>query len=114
MYRLLSYKGYRFPGVSTDSAAVLTAPTTMLKSEEEMEEEDRVAQGAKLQELLRLGTPAALEQANELMKILSGYETEKKPDYKRAVETEIDRIESKAVALNDLFEQSNPSDRKID
>ena len=27
----------------------------------------------KLQELLRLGTPAALEQANDLMKVMSGY-----------------------------------------
>ncbi|KAJ3022083.1 UNVERIFIED_CONTAM: hypothetical protein HDU68_009329 [Siphonaria sp. JEL0065] len=114
MYRLLSYKGYRFPGVSTESTAVLTASNAMLKSEEELEEEDRIAQGAKLQELLRLGTPAALEQANELMKILSGYETEKKPDYKKAVETEIDRIEAKASALNNLFDSSNPSIKEIE
>ncbi|KAI9350946.1 hypothetical protein BDR26DRAFT_851825 [Obelidium mucronatum] len=114
MYRLLSYKGYRFPGLSTDSAAVLTASNAMLKSEEELEEEDRIAQGAKLQELLRLGTPAALEQANELMKVLSGYETEKKPDYKRHVETEIDRIEAKASALNNLFDSPNPSSKEIE
>ena len=59
-----------------------------LKTEEELEAEDRAAQEAvmivseetriltwfqKLQELLRRGTPAALEEANELMKILAGY-----------------------------------------
>ncbi|KAJ3076736.1 hypothetical protein HDU98_000616 [Podochytrium sp. JEL0797] len=114
MYRLLSYKGYRFPGVSNDSAAVLTAPSSMLKSEDELEEEDRVAQGAKLQELLRLGTPAALEQANDLMKVLSGYDTEKKPDYKSRVESEIDSIEAKASALNNLLENPNPSSKEID
>ncbi|KAI8615358.1 hypothetical protein BC830DRAFT_1123169 [Chytriomyces sp. MP71] len=113
MYRLLSYKGYRFPGVSTDSAAVLTVSSS-LKSENELEEEDRIAQGAKLQELLRLGTPAALEQANELMKVLSGYETERKPDYSKQVSDELERIEAKASALNLLFEQSNPSTREID
>ncbi|KAJ3236196.1 hypothetical protein HDU78_004726 [Chytriomyces hyalinus] len=113
MYRLLSYKGYRFPGVSSDSAAVLSV-SNALKSEVELEEEDRVAQGAKLQELLRLGTPASLEQANELMKVLSGYESEGKPDYSKTVADELERIEAKASALNILFQQPNPSKREID
>ncbi|KAJ3208641.1 hypothetical protein HDU82_002175 [Entophlyctis luteolus] len=116
MYRLLAYKGYRFPEMSHDSAAVLSAPT--LKSEEELEEEDRIAQGAvesnKLQELLRVGTPSALAQANELMKILSGYEQQGKPDYKQHVDNELDRIEAKATELNNMFEQPNPSQKSLD
>ncbi|KAJ3355751.1 hypothetical protein HDU83_002756 [Entophlyctis luteolus] len=125
MYRLLAYKGYRFPEMSHDSAAVLSAPVIghnlvklkflqTLKSEEELEEEDRIAQGAKLQELLRVGTPSALAQANELMKILSGYEQQGKPDYKQHVDNELDRIEAKATELNNMFEQPNPSQKSLD
>lgn len=31
------------------------------------------AYGVKLEELLRIGTPTALAQANDLMKIMAGY-----------------------------------------
>ncbi|KAJ3043112.1 hypothetical protein HDV00_005726 [Rhizophlyctis rosea] len=110
MYRLLSYKGYRFPPLSKEAASVLTEPEA-LKTEEELEEEDKIAQGAKLQELLRLGTPAALEQANDLMKIMSGYDTERRPDYKKEVESEIDRIEQRVILLNDMLNQKKPEDR---
>ncbi|KAJ3412072.1 hypothetical protein HDV05_001296 [Chytridiales sp. JEL 0842] len=103
MYRLLSYKGYSFPSISKDAAAVMSLPET-LKSEDELEEEDRVAQGAKLQELLRQGTPAALEQANELMKVMAGYDIEKRPDYKKKVNEELDRIEAKAIQLGELLQ----------
>ncbi|KAJ3045977.1 hypothetical protein HK097_001079 [Rhizophlyctis rosea] len=82
-----------------------------LKTEEELEAEDKIAQGAKLQELLRLGTPAALEQANDLMKIMSGYDIERRPDYKKEVETEIDRIEQRIILLNDMLNQKRPDDR---
>ncbi|KAJ3273095.1 hypothetical protein HDU76_010846, partial [Blyttiomyces sp. JEL0837] len=95
---------YRFPGVSGDAAAVMSAPET-LKSEEELEEEDKIAQGAKLQELLRLGTPAALEQANELMKVMAGYDMQSRPDYRKQVNDELNKIETKIVLLNDLLNQ---------
>ncbi|KAI9354326.1 VHS domain-containing protein [Zopfochytrium polystomum] len=104
MYRLLSYKGYHFPGVSGDAAAVLTVPES-LKTEEELEDEDRVAQGAKLQELLRLGTPAALEQANDLMKVMAGYDLKSRPDYKQQVNDELDKILSKIELLNGLMQE---------
>jgi ADP-ribosylation factor-binding protein GGA len=45
----------------------------VLKTEDQLEAEDREAQGAKLENLLRIGTPAALAEANDLMKIMSGY-----------------------------------------
>ncbi|KAI8811026.1 VHS domain-containing protein [Cladochytrium replicatum] len=99
MYRLLQYKGYRFPKLNPDATVVLR--TEVLKTEEELEQEDKLAQGAKLQELLRIGTPAALEQANELMKVMAGYDLEKRPDYKKEVEKELDRIEQKIFAFND-------------
>ncbi|EIE78186.1 hypothetical protein RO3G_02890 [Rhizopus delemar RA 99-880] len=52
MYRLLKFKGYAFPELRDSSMAAL-APVNTLKSIEELEEEDRVAQAAKLQELIR-------------------------------------------------------------
>ncbi|KAJ3285252.1 hypothetical protein HK104_009580 [Borealophlyctis nickersoniae] len=110
MYRLLQYKGYRFPAMSKEAANVL-APPQGLKTEEELEAEDKIAQGAKLQELLRLGTPAALEQANDLMKIMSGYDMERRPDYKKEVDTELDRIEQRVILLNDMLNQKKPEDR---
>ncbi|KAI9093053.1 VHS domain-containing protein [Phlyctochytrium arcticum] len=110
MYRLLSYKGYRFPQMARDAGAGLN-PTESFKTEEELENEDKVAQGAKLQELLRMGTPAALEQANDLMKIMSGYDTERIPNYKKQVEEEINRIEQRTILLNDILIQKSPDER---
>ena len=46
MYRLLQYKGYRFPSVKEDSAKVLRAGQTGLKTKEELQQEDRAAQEA--------------------------------------------------------------------
>jgi hypothetical protein len=43
-----------------------------LKSPEELEEEDRAAKSAKLQELIRRGNPRDLAAAQELMKYLAG------------------------------------------
>jgi ADP-ribosylation factor-binding protein GGA len=44
-----------------------------LKTEEQLEEEDRFNNGIKLEELIRKATPAALAEANEMMKMMSGY-----------------------------------------
>ena len=58
-----------------------------------MEKEEREAQSAKLQELIRRGTPEDLQEANRLMKIMTGYDTRSKTDYraKAAEEMETDR-----------------------
>lgn len=71
MHKLLTYKGYRFPSLDARSKGVLN-PENALQTPEELEEEDRSAQAAKLQELIRRGTPRDLEQAQELMKVMSG------------------------------------------
>ncbi len=44
-----------------------------MKTKDELQAEDRSAQEAKLQELLRRGTPADLQAANDLMKVMSGF-----------------------------------------
>ncbi|RHZ68254.1 hypothetical protein Glove_296g57 [Diversispora epigaea] len=103
MHRLLLYKGYIFPELDDKSAAVLN-PTETLKSPDELEEEDRAAQAAKLQELIRRGTPADLEEANELMKIMAGYDPEQKPNYKMQANEELERIQRKTNLLNDMLD----------
>ncbi|TPX44717.1 hypothetical protein SeMB42_g04242 [Synchytrium endobioticum] len=110
MYNLLLYKGYRFPKLAPDAASVL-APQDHLQTELELEEEDNLAHAAKLQELLRLGSPAALEQANDLMKIMAGYDLDKRPDYKSQVNEELDKIQHRAMVLNDVLNSKSPQDR---
>ncbi|KAN0061617.1 ARF-binding protein [Thecaphora frezii] len=110
MHRLLSYKGYRFPNIDSRAAGVMN-PENNLKSPEELEEEDRAAQGAKLQELIRRGTPRDLAQAQELMKIMSGAEPESKPDYASQVRKELDKIQSRAILLNDMLNNAKQGER---
>ncbi|KAB5591381.1 hypothetical protein CTheo_5172 [Ceratobasidium theobromae] len=72
MHRLLGYKGYRFREARSNQQSQSAEATANLKSPEELEQEDRDAQSAKLQELIRRGTPRDLAAAQELMKSLSG------------------------------------------
>jgi len=71
MHKLLTFKGYRFRDAPAQQAAV-QASTSSLKSPDELEADDRDAQAAKLQELIRRGGPKDLMAAQELMKIMAG------------------------------------------
>ena len=73
-----------------------------LKTADELEEEDRAAQSAKLQELIRRGTPRDLAAAQELMKQLAGAEPEKKPDYRAQSLTELNKLEQKVIDFGHL------------
>lgn len=109
MHRLLTYKGYVFPDINRDDAAVLNAPDT-LKSAAELEQEDRDAQSAKLHELLHSGTPKDLEEANKIMKLLAGFK-EQSTDYKATVAKELDKIRRKAEILEEMLSTVGPSDK---
>ncbi|KAI5478651.1 VHS domain containing protein [Pseudohyphozyma bogoriensis] len=113
MHRLLSYKGYRFPDFDRRAASVLN-PTENLQTPDELEEEDRAAQAAKLQELIRRGTPKDLAAAQELMKVMSGAEPEKKPDYEQQVQKELDRIQQRILLLNEMLNNAKPNERFAD
>ncbi|KAL7620083.1 ARF-binding protein [Parahypoxylon ruwenzoriense] len=113
MHRLLSYKGYHFPEVRRDDAAVLN-PSDNLKSAEEMEEEEREAQSAKLQELIRRGTPEDLQEANRLMKIMAGYDTRSKTDYRAKAAEEVGKIQAKARLLEERLATFQPGDSMKD
>lgn len=112
MHRLLTYKGYRFPDLDARVKGVLN-PENNLQSPEELEEEDRAAQSAKLQELIRRGTPRDLEQAQELMKIMSGAEPENKPDYASQTAKELDKVQSRAILLNDMLDNYQEGEKFV-
>ncbi|KAI1424306.1 ADP-ribosylation factor-binding protein GGA2 [Xylaria sp. FL1777] len=113
MHRLLSYKGYHFPEVRRDDVAVLN-PSDSLKSAEEMEEEEREAQSAKLQELIRRGAPEDLQEANRLMKIMAGYDTRSKTDYRAKAAEEVGKIQAKARLLEERLAAFRPGDTMAD
>ncbi|KAG5984869.1 hypothetical protein E4U55_002797 [Claviceps digitariae] len=113
MHRLLSYKGYMFPEVRREDAAVLN-PSDNLKSAEEMEEEEKEAQSAKLQELIRRGSPEDLREANRLMKIMAGYDTRSKTNYRAKAAEEVSKIQAKARLLEERLEAFKPGDNMSD
>lgn len=110
MHRLLLYKGYVFPEIRNEDAAVLN-PSDNLRSAEEMEEEEREAQSAKLQELIRRGTPADLQEANRLMKVMAGYDNRHKTDYRAKAAEEVAKVQQKAKILEEMLQSQKPGDR---
>ncbi|GJJ69315.1 ADP-ribosylation factor-binding protein GGA [Entomortierella parvispora] len=109
MHRLLAFKGYRFPPMKKSTAAVLN-PVATLKSAAELEEEDRVAQAAKLQELIRRGRPEDVRAANELVKKMTGYEQEQKPDYAEQAAAELNKFMQKATLLTEMLNDVKPGE----
>ncbi|KAJ5585100.1 uncharacterized protein N7459_004900 [Penicillium hispanicum] len=103
MHRLLLYKGYAFPEIRREDAAVLN-PSDNLRSAEEMEEEEKEAQSAKLQELIRRGTPADLQEANRLMKVMAGYDNRHKTDYRAKAAEEVSKVQQKAKILEEMLQ----------
>lgn len=82
-----------------------------LRSPEEMEEEEKEAQSAKLQELIRRGGPADLQEANRLMKIMAGYDTRNKTDYRAKAAEEVGKIQQKARILEEMLQGYTPGDK---
>ncbi|OCL15288.1 ADP-ribosylation factor-binding protein-like protein GGA1 [Glonium stellatum] len=110
MHRLLSFKGYMFPEIRREDAAVLN-PSDNLRSAEEMEEEERAAQSAKLQELIRRGGPKDLQEANKLMKVMAGYDTRNKTDYRAKAAEEVGKIQQKAKLLEEMLQGYKQGDK---
>lgn len=111
MHRLLSYKGYRFKAFDAARAMANSNPNENLKSPEELEEEDRAAKSAKLQELIRRGTPRDLAAAQDLMKYLAGAEPDKTVDYEKETLKELEKLQSKASLLNEMLDNASEGER---
>jgi len=109
MHRLLSFKGYRFRENSRQQNVAAQDTSVNLKSPEELEAEDREAQSAKLQELIRRGTPRDLQAAQELMKTLSGANPDAKPDYRSKTLHELEKLQSHVILLNDMLDNMDPA-----
>lgn len=75
-----------------------------------MEEEERSAQSAKLQELIRRGGPEDLQEANRLMKIMAGYDTRTKTDYRAKAAEEVGKVQQKARLLEERLAEFKPGD----
>lgn len=79
-----------------------------------MEDEEREAQSAKLQELIRRGAPEDLQEANRLMKIMAGYDTRTKTDYRAKAAEDVGRIQAKARLLEERLEAFKPGDTMME
>ncbi len=69
-----------------------------------MEKEEQAAQSAKLQELIRRGGPEDLQEANRLMKVMAGYDTKHKTDYRAKAAEEVSRVQQKAKLLEERLQ----------
>ncbi|KAJ6466998.1 VHS domain-containing protein [Mycena sanguinolenta] len=110
MHRLLMHKGYRFrhvPRAAPSASSSASAVAANLKSAAELEAEDREAQSAKLQELIRRGTPKDLLVAQEIMKNLAGADPANQVDYRSQALSELERLESKVVLLGEMLDNAN-------
>jgi len=75
-----------------------------------MEEEERAAQSAKLQELIRRGTPHDLQEANKLMKVMAGYDQRNKTDYRAKAAEEVGKVQQKARILEEMLQNHKQGD----
>ena len=76
-----------------------------------MEEEERSAQSAKLQELIRRGAPQDLQEANKLMKIMAGYDTKHRTDYRAKAAEEVAKVQQKAKILEEMLQGCTKDDK---
>lgn len=76
-----------------------------------MEEEEREAQSAKLQELIRRGGPQDLQEANKLMKVMAGFDTRNKTDWRAKAAEEVGRIQQKARILEEMLQSYKEGDQ---
>lgn len=75
-----------------------------------MQKEEEAAQSAKLQELIRRGGPEDLQEANRLMKVMAGYDTRHKTDYRAKAAEEVSRVQQKAKLLEERLQNFKEGD----
>lgn len=75
-----------------------------------MQKEEEAAQSAKLQELIRRGGPEDLQEANRLMKVMAGYDTRHKTDYRAKAAEEVSKVQQKAKLLEERLQNFKEGD----
>lgn len=101
MHRLLVNKGYVFPEVKVEDAAVLN-PSDNLKTLDDIQKEEAIVHSAKLQELIRRGKPQDLQEANRLMKIMAGFK-DTSQENKKQVNDDVARLKRKADIFAEML-----------
>ncbi|EJS42228.1 gga1p [Saccharomyces arboricola H-6] len=109
MHKLLKYKGYAFPKILSENLSVLR-PNDQLRTAKELQEEQEVAQAAKLEELLRSGKPDDLKEANKLMKIMAGFKDDTKMAVKQTINNELNKLKRKADLFNEMLTSTDNPD----
>ncbi|CAN3475140.1 ADP-ribosylation factor-binding protein Gga2p [Diutina catenulata] len=102
MRRLLSNKGYVFPEIKVEDAAVLN-PSDNLKSFEQIQKEEALVHSAKLQELIRRGKPQDLQEANKLMKIMAGFKDDNVQENRKQLSKDIAKLKRKVEILAEML-----------
>ncbi|EEB08596.1 hypothetical protein SJAG_03756 [Schizosaccharomyces japonicus yFS275] len=113
MRELMAYRGYKFPKVDKDAINVMI-PKSTLRSAQELAKEDRIAHEAKLQELLRRGTPMDLAEANALMKIIAGYEKDDTEDYYATASADIENITKKTHLVQRMLSGEHVGEESLE
>lgn len=113
MHRLLSNKGYVFPEVKLEDAAVLN-PLEAIQSLEDIQREESIVHSAKLQELIRRGKPQDLQEANKLMKIMAGFKEDNVVENKKQVSDDVARLKRKAEIFAEMLNTVEASGTPID
>lgn len=113
MHRLLSNKGYIFPEVKVEDAAVLN-PSDNIKSLDDLQKEEAIVHSAKLQELIRRGRPGDLQEANKLMKVMAGFKDDNLQENKKQVTDDVARLKRKAEILAEMLNNIQSLNTKID
>lgn len=112
MHRLLLNKGYIFPEVKVEDAAVLN-PSDNLKSLEDIQKEEAIVHSAKLQELIRRGKPQDLQEANKLMKIMAGFK-DTSQENKKQVTDDVARLKRKTEIFAEMLNTIQGNGQTID
>lgn len=112
MHRLLTNKGYVFPEVKIEDAAVLN-PSDNLKSLEDLQKEEAIVHSAKLQELIRRGNPQDLQEANKLMKIMAGFKDDHLEEKKQQIVDDVARLKRKVEILAEILNSIHSSNSSL-
>lgn len=112
MHRLLLNKGYVFPEVKLEDAAVLN-PSDNLKSLDDIQKEEAIVHSAKLQELIRRGKPQDLQEANKLMKIMAGFK-DNSQENKKQISDDVARLKRKTEIFAEMLNTIQANGQSID
>ncbi|KKA24736.1 VHS domain protein [Rasamsonia emersonii CBS 393.64] len=115
MHRLLLYKGYTFPEIRREDAAVLNPSDTNCALDAAIGRRDgRGRAGGTVCEAAGAdskGTPQDLQEANRLMKVMAGYDTRNKTDYRAKAAEEVSYVQQKAKILEEMLQSLQPGDK---